>query len=299
MTSTLKNSGVDSGELTGYLTDRFNIASTHQQTRCVTRSERPIFEYENSAYVLATPGRLSCVISWSPSQHFPRNSICLAGEVFQIVMLSSVRPLKEIVPVKLFVIPASVEMLGTEWLSGTSIELSAFESHSKLITLSQSAFANFSPMKSFCIPASLKDLGVRPFCFTRFSHLTFEPDIELIQMSQNPFSNCSSLRAIHIPKSVEIIGECSFLRCSVLRTISFESGSKLNRIAGQPFSSCLALTSICIPSSVEIICNSSFAFCSSLSTLSFDFGSQLNKIGMTQMLKDQENYDQRLVEVKR
>jgi hypothetical protein len=61
-----------------------------------------------------------------------------------------------------------------------------------------------------------------------------------------------------IPSSVEMLGECCFVRCGSLTSLTFESGSRLSRIESSAFR-VAGLIEIIVPSSVEVLAEECFA----------------------------------------
>lgn len=76
------------------------------------------------------------------------------------------------------------------------------------------------------------------------------------------FLGCSSLTSISIPNSVTTICQCAFQNCSGLTTVSI--GSSVTTIGLGAFSGCNSLASINIPNSVTTIGNKAFRDCHNL-----------------------------------
>ena len=88
------------------------------------------------------------------------------------------------------------------------------------------------------------------------------------------FLNCSSLLSITIPNSVTSIGVSAFAGCSRLTSIRIHNGVK--SIGGSAFKDCSSLTSMTLPNSATDIGISAFYNCSSLESITLSFDGTMN-----------------------
>jgi hypothetical protein len=92
------------------------------------------------------------------------------------------------------------------------------------------------------------------------------------------FLDCEQLQAISVSMPVTFIGECCFLRCRLLSTVTFCDGSYLTRIANSAFGSCDSLQSITLPSYLENLAEWCFNGCKKLASVYFPPDSVLARI---------------------
>ncbi len=78
------------------------------------------------------------------------------------------------------------------------------------------------------------------------------------------FLSCSSLASVTIPNSVKTIGSRTFEGCTNLNNVTIKENSSLESIGGLAFWECKALTSISIPDTVTSVGSMAFAYCTGL-----------------------------------
>jgi hypothetical protein len=181
-------------------------------------------------------------------------------------------------------LPPLLQVIGTQFLSGSSIEHLTFEPGSKVKQMPQKAFANFDTLKSIFIPASVVEIDYPVFPMPDICDITVDKHNKHFRVFGKflvDFDGRSVLRYfgtdkdVIIPSVIEALDLQSFKCRRSIVTISFEAGSKLREIRGGVFSSCSSLRSIRIPSSFEVLGTGCFSDCSSLESVTFDPGPKL------------------------
>jgi hypothetical protein len=150
-------------------------------------SEWPVTR-EGFCYTLTETDHVSCDLDWSCFQGFPRNAIYVTGARFQVSGLTCIKRNRPVDSVEIIVIPLSVEILNTRFLSRGRISLLAFESHSQLRQIDTKTFASCSNLRAICLPASIEILSTKSFfkCVS-LSTISFERGFKLSQIGECAF----------------------------------------------------------------------------------------------------------------
>ena len=204
---------------------------------------------------------------------------------------------------KSIVIPDSVTEIKANAFEACR-ELESIELSENITVIPYSAFLNCSSLKSIKIPQGVysvqnnafygcNSLETVTFCngiagnylafigYQAFAYCTSLKNVNFIETSKDAIINgqwsklekigecafigCSSLESITIPGSVNKIEDYAFSGCSNLKDITLENG--VDSIGSKAFSKCTSLTSIYIPNSVTDIGSLIFAGCNNLSEL--------------------------------
>lgn len=109
------------------------------------------------------------------------------------------------------------------------------ENHSRLSSISESAFYSCKTLNNMVFPASLKMIG------------------------KSAFSECLNITEVSLPNTVSSLGNNAFSGCAGLTVLNLSNG--LTTIGDGVFSKCISLSSVVIPAGIEAIGSSMFADC--------------------------------------
>ena len=192
------------------------------------------------------------------------------------------------------VIPDSVTSIGDGAFSSCS-SLRSLVIPDSVTSIGDGVFSSCSSLRSLVIPDSVVNIKGNPFCYWKgklecLSASFIYEDNVLFNMDKSKlisfrnqeaksfiipdgvksigncaFVDCYSLVSISIPNSVTSIGEESFIDCSSLSNLVIPNS--VTSIGAWAFDGCSSLRSFVIPDSVTSIGYSAFSYCSSLSSL--------------------------------
>ncbi|MDR1031795.1 MAG: leucine-rich repeat domain-containing protein [Holosporales bacterium] len=156
---------------------------------------------------------------------YPRNLICIDGDVYGVYIISGANISIGVRSVlRSICIPSNVDTIDDRcFYSCSNLSNVTFEYGSQLQTISELTFYNCHFLRSIWLPSSVERIGEGCFneCLS-LSRVTFGPGSKLRAIENYAFNSCSSLKSIWLPSSVERIGEGCFNECPSLSSITFE-----------------------------------------------------------------------------
>ena len=177
--------------------------------------------------------------------------------------------------VKNFVIPETVETIGSSAFSNSKIEsINLPEGLTKILGY---AFGETTNLKNINIPSTIELMGSYAFYKSGLETITFENTVEnpsqLINIPEYAFSY-SKLKNLTIPSSIKTIGQNAFEYVETLKTLNVQNStelpSQLSLIDDKAFKDCRQLERITLPQSLHTISWQSFAYTVSLNYLTIE-----------------------------